>query len=179
MQYGTTNQLNIIMHHVPGNGITPASPAIFINIAFQCWYNSFYSRVLSSSGCCRCKVFVLFETAAGFLHRKSFRQDLLQYLLQFFIRSFFVLSTFINGIAAIDIFKGNSSASLFLLRSRYRSVPRWALILPPWIRWFYFLIHRLKGMHIAWRTGWSFQPGHDLFYVFFHFCFPNPEFDMF
>ena len=96
MKNHTTDELHIIVNHVPGNFGTTGYPAIFINglVPFYRYIFFFYTQVTVQLCCCGNNFFIFFEaTGRFFYYGKCFGKNFKKYFFNLFVAVFFSLST--------------------------------------------------------------------------------------
>ena len=107
MQYITTDQLHIIVHHVPGDGAAGGGPGVFINgfIALDGKVVFFNGQRLIEFGGGYFDGGIFCKTAAGFLYNgKCFGENFEQDDFQLFVLILFqFIDLLIEIVAAIDI----------------------------------------------------------------------------
>ena len=110
MQHSTTDQLYIVVGHIPGNGTSGGAPAILINglVAADLDIILFDTEVAVVFGGGGAYFGLLAEATGGFFdHGKGFRKDLFQGFLDLLVAFFFEFVYFlVNGIASVQVGRG-------------------------------------------------------------------------
>src|SRR4051812_48253434 len=110
MQNGSTNQLHIIVYHVPGNLAATRGPAIFEYGLIAIDGNIIFgnTEVPVKLRSCRYDLGIFLKAPGSFLyHGKSLRKQFFQYFLELLVSVLFQLVNFlVNGVFAYQVVKG-------------------------------------------------------------------------